>query len=187
MPPPKFLPVEERTRKALALLGPGARKTQVHFTIVFVERAKQGRHGKLPRTQREKDLVKRAASALRKFRATVALPDFPSGARDAILGDEVIYLKKDGQLRGWFVRQQRLLDEGAKADTRRNPSFGAAKRQAAKQAAFLLRRQKLPVTATRAPKRSLLLRLAAILYGVENANLYRQCRPIAKRERSTRA
>ena len=43
MPPPGFLPVEERKRKALKLLGPGVRKASLHFAIVFVERAKNWR------------------------------------------------------------------------------------------------------------------------------------------------
>ena len=65
MPASEFLPLDERKRKAMKLLGPGGREISVHAAITSVERAKHPRTRTYPRSAAQKRWAKRLAKVLR--------------------------------------------------------------------------------------------------------------------------
>src|SRR6266567_6369923 len=166
-------PVSATVRKAMAIIGPKARESDVERTVhgatMAVARQKtwkqSGRYGTW--TKAQKRAAGRVAAALRRLEAVLKDPDLEKYVRDSFPLDEIDFER-------WTTYCQKASETPLPKTWLRDP----ARREAAKQAARLLKQHDIPLRVTRRGK---FCRLAALLYcGDEKADLFYDCRLVKK-------
>lgn len=156
-------PAEQRIKQAMDII-PTLRRRDVQLAINSVEEQKKaiasGRFGAM--TKGQKKACAEVEAALRRLqialRAVPRVYEFP-------LDDNELT-----KLRNSYDQAARL-----KSVAQRYRSIDYGKRQAAKEAVRLLKKCEVPLTTT---KSGLFCRLAAILYGKPDANLFHVCRTV---------
>ena len=161
--------------QALAIIGDGARqRNSVEFAMNFVSRAKSssGRYSSLDLSSgRYGTLTKGQKIAARQF--AKALKNLESALKSADLSMDLrLGFPMDGiDFKEWQAR----AEEAAKTPLRATGPTNPAKNIAAQKAAQLLEAARIPVSSTRGGK---FCKLAAILFGDPEADLFYQCRKV---------
>jgi len=154
-----------------AILGRHARQRDVERDVraswYFIRRAERLNQSPYNvQTKRQKAAAKRLSVALRRLKIALGNPDL------------IAYLKwglpDKSQLNVWLERTDAAAETKLGKPRRAVPG----KEVAAEQAADLLLECNLPLNVTRGGK---FCRLAAVLYGDESADLFRQCQAYKKR------
>jgi hypothetical protein len=156
--------VRARVKSGAAILGPGCDKALVERSdraVIYLEvrHTHSAETLRRPTNKRQKAAVNRVAQEFRRLNWALNKPDLPD------------FVRKMFPLE--LHERQKELDALARLPLRKPRRDGSRQRAAAEQAALLLQEHKLPLTTTRGGQ---FHRLAAALYGKNDADLFNHCR-----------
>src|SRR5262249_11833698 len=158
----------KRIKWVSEILGPGCDKTEVESTVramIVEQRLRNYKRGadflRRPTNKKEKEAIKRVATAVRRLNVTLMHPALPSFVKKLFPTDRE---KTTSDL-------EKLGLESLRKPRRHPPPH--LTRRAAQYAVYLLQLHRLPVTTTRSGQAH---KLAAAIYGAERPDTFNHLR-----------